>query len=82
MQTRVAGIPATIEITSFSPYRCNKRGHIDHWLPDELPEIEWHILDRNGRPASWLERKLSAADRRRIEADLIAQCTNRNDEDY
>lgn len=80
MNTRVCGIPAMIEITSFSPYRCNKRGHIDHWLPDELPEIEWHILDRNGRPAGWLERKLSPADRRRIEADLIAQCSNRGED--
>lgn len=81
MNTRVCGIPAMIEITSFAPYRCCKRGHIDNWLPDELPEIEWHILDRRGRPAAWLERKLSPADRRRIEADLIAQCRNR-DEDF
>lgn len=81
MNTRVCGIPAMIEITSFAPYRCCKRGHIDNWLPDELPEIEWHILDRRGRPAPWLERKLSPADRREIEKDLIAQCINR-DEDY
>lgn len=80
MNTRVAGIPCQIEVTSFSPYRCNRRGHIDHWLPDELPEIEWRVLDRNGRPASWLERKLSPADKRLIEADLIAACTNREED--
>ena len=81
MQTRISGIPARIEVNSFTPYRCNRRGHIDHWLPDEMPEIEWRVLDRNGLPADWLARKLSPADRRDIEKDLIAQCTNR-DEDY
>ena len=80
MQTRVAGIPAMIEITSFSPYRCFKRGHIDRWLPDELPEIEFMILDRRGRPAPWLEKKLSPAERRRIEGELIAQCSTRDDD--
>lgn len=81
MMTRISGIPCSIEVTAFSPYRCNRRGHIDHWLPDEMPEIELRVLDRNGRPADWLARKLSPADRRDIEKDLIAQCTNR-EEDY
>lgn len=81
MNTRVAGIPCSVEVTAFSPYRCNRRGHIDHWLPDELPEIEFMILDRRGHPAPWLERKLSPADRRRLEGELIASCENR-DGDY
>lgn len=81
MLTRVCGIPAMIEITSFSPYRCCKRGHIDNWLPDELPEIEWTVLDSRGRPAPWLEKKLTPAERRRIDGELIASCENR-DEDY
>lgn len=79
MFTRVAGIPCSIEVTAFAPYRCNRRGHIDHWLPDELPEIEWRVLDRNGRPAGWLERKLSPAERRRIEGELIAASNDYED---
>lgn len=80
MQTRVAGIPARIEILSYIPWRPAKLyGHPDSWAPAE-GEIEWTVCDSKGRPAPWLERKLSPADRRRIEADLIAQCSNRGED--
>ncbi|MBP8284819.1 MAG: hypothetical protein KAX46_13060 [Chromatiaceae bacterium] len=81
MQTRISGIPARIEVTSYIPWRpARLYGHPDSWAPAE-GEIEWEVLDRRGRPAPWLARKLSPADRRDIEKDLIAQCTNR-EEDY
>lgn len=81
MMTRISGIPARIEVTSFTPWRpARLYGHPDSWAPAE-GEIEWEVLDRRGRPAPWLARKLSPADRRDIEKDLIAQCTNR-EEDY
>jgi hypothetical protein len=79
METRISGIPCSVEVTSFSPYRCNRRGHIDHWLPDEMPEIEWTVCDSKGRPAPWLEKKLTPAERRRIEGELIAASNDYED---
>ena len=81
MNTRVAGIPARIEVTGYIPWRpARLYGHPDSWAPAD-GEIEWTVLDSRGRPAPWLEKKLSPAERRRIEGELIAQCSTR-DEDY
>ncbi|MBP8197029.1 MAG: hypothetical protein KAX64_00550 [Chromatiaceae bacterium] len=81
MMTRISGIPARIEVTSFTPWRpARLYGHPDSWAPPE-GEIEWTVQDLRGRPAPWLEKKLTPIERRRIEGELIAQCTNR-DEDY
>jgi hypothetical protein len=33
-------------------------------------ESEWVVLDRRGRPAAWLERKLTDAERSRIEQEV------------
>ena len=82
MKTQVAGIPCQILITSYYPATPMKYWKAEeYWQPPQEEEIEWEVLDRRGRPAPWLARKLSPADRRDIEKDLIAQCTNR-EEDY
>lgn len=47
---RVLGIPCIVEVLSYS------RG--------EKPD--WRLLDRRGRPAPWLERKLSRANREEV----------------
>ena len=81
MQTRISGIPARIEVTSYIPWRpARLYGHPDSWAPPE-GEIEWTVCDSRGRPAPWLEKKLTPAERRRIEGELIAHCENR-EEDY
>ncbi len=81
MMTRISGIPARIEVTSFTPWRpARLYGHPDSWAPAE-GEIEFQVMDSRGRPAPWLEKKLTPAERRRIEGELIANCENR-DEDY
>ena len=81
MMTRISGIPARVEVTSYIPWRpARLYGHPDSWAPAE-GEIEWVVCDSKGRRAEWLEKKLTPAERRRIEGELIAQCSNR-DEDY
>lgn len=81
MLTRIAGIPARIEVTSFTPWRpARLYGHPDSWAPAE-GEIVWTVCDSKGRPAPWLAKKLTPTERRRIEGELIASCENR-DEDY
>lgn len=73
IQTRVCGIPAQVEITAYSPGRTARLwGHPDTWAPPEFVEFEYQILDRRGRPAPWLARKLTDADRRDIEKLIMA----------
>jgi hypothetical protein len=80
MQTRISGIPARIEVLSFIPWRpARLYGHPDSWAPAE-GEIEWVVCDSKGRRAEWLEKKLTHAERRRIEGELISQCSNRQDD--
>lgn len=60
-ETRIAGIPAMIGVTYFHnqpPWRGSA-----HTAPSDLDyygyfELEYDVLDRRGRPAPWLERKL------------------------
>ncbi len=82
MDTRIAGIPAKIEVTSFYKYRAATIwGHPDGWAPAEPEEITFQVLDRRGRPAPWLERKLDEQDRARIERELTTYHAALN-EDY
>lgn len=68
IQTRVCGIPAQVEITAYSPGRPARLcGHPDTWAPPEYAEFEFQVCDRRGRPAPWLERKLTDVDRLDIE---------------
>ena len=71
---RVAGIPCLVEVTSYYKYRAATLwGHPDGWSPAEPEEFEFQICDRRGRPAPWLERKLTPTDRRDIERLIGAQ---------
>ena len=74
IHARVAGIPALISVTAYSPGRPARLwGHPDSWAPPEYAEIEFQILDRRGRPAPWLERKLTDADRQTLTKLIGAQ---------
>lgn len=33
---------------SYSPYRCNRVGHIDNWLPDDEEELELIAITYKG----------------------------------
>ena len=73
MRTQIAGIPCTIgEIEVIGEY-VPARIHAD---PDDCyeaqyPEVMYVIQDRRGRPAPWLERKMTDKDRRRIESEVL-----------
>jgi hypothetical protein len=66
---RVAGMPCKVEILSidgdYVPAKTN--ADPDSCYPAEYPEIEWQLLDRRGRPAPWLEAKLTSTEREEIE---------------
>lgn len=69
--TRVSGIPCLCRVTyysSYSPMRITGTGFGDA-DPPEPEEFEFEILDRRGRPAAWLERKLTEDDEDRLLAE-------------
>lgn len=58
LNTRIAGIPCFIETTRFI-------------YDDEDVEIRFDVLDRRGRAAPWLERKLTERMISDIECEII-----------
>ena len=63
MKTRICGIPAQVEVTSYSPATPARTwGPPELCYPAEDEEIEIEVLDRRGRPAPWLQRKMSDDD--------------------
>lgn len=76
IESRVAGIPCLIGVTEFS----SVRGSYSYNAPSDMDyygysESEWEVLDRRGRPAAWLERKLTDDDRSRIEQEIAEAMT-------
>lgn len=62
-EARVNGIPCQIRVTHIvPPLPARTTGHPDTWLPADGGEIEYDVLDRKGRPAPWLRRKLRDRD--------------------
>lgn len=75
LSIRAHGLPALARVTHFIPYTPAS------WdAPADGPEVEWELLDRNGRPAAWLERQVTASERRAIEANLIYQLEHYEEE--
>lgn len=71
IESRVAGIPCLIGVTDFSSVRGSYSYHADSDMDYYgYSESEWVVLDSRGRPAAWLERKLTDDDRSRIEQEV------------
>ena len=72
IESRVAGIPCIIGVLSFDSvrgsYSYNAPSDVDYY---GYTEVEWEVLDRRGRKAPWLERKLDNTMRDRIEQEVI-----------
>lgn len=74
VEIRAAGIPALAGVTFYdyqppfrgSPYLCSCS---DDFYGHE--EVEWELLDRRGKPAPWLERKVSPEERKELEHYLL-----------
>ena len=73
METRIAGIPCRVEMTHCfvqRPLGRNCDSDLDCY---GYSEVEFDVLDRNGRPAPWLEKKLSENERSEIEGLLLEE---------
>ena len=72
LSTRVCGIPCLVDYSitgKFIPAKIN--ADPDSCYEAEYPEIDFTVCDRRGRPAPWLERKLTDDDREHIESEII-----------
>ena len=68
MHTRIAGIPAIVIVTHYSPFVAGRiNAEVDYCYPPEPEEIEYTVCDRRGRPAPWLAAKITPA----IDAQII-----------
>jgi hypothetical protein len=71
IETRVAGIPCIVGVTHFESVRGSFSYHAaSDWDYHGYIEAEWVVCDRRGRPAPWLERKLTSKDSSRIESEI------------
>jgi hypothetical protein len=69
IETRVAGIPCIVGVTHFESVAGDSRADSD-WDYYGYTEAEFEVLDRRGRPAPWLAKKLSSSDESRIEEEI------------
>jgi len=71
IETRVAGIPCIIGVIEFESVRGSYSYHAaSDWDYHGYTESDWEVLDRRGRPAPWLAKKLSDKDESRIEKEI------------
>jgi isopentenyldiphosphate isomerase len=72
IKTQIAGIPCLVYARISAVEGSYSRNAVSDWDYYGWEEIDFDVLDRRGRPAPWLERKLTSDDVRRIEDEIIA----------
>lgn len=71
IESTVAGIPCLVQIDHVfiqRPLGPSADSDLDCY---GYAEVEFTVLDRRGRPAPWLEKKMTASDKARVEADIV-----------
>jgi hypothetical protein len=60
VETRIAGIPCIVRVLTweYDPPCCT---------------LEYDVLDRRGKPASWLDRKITGKDEDQIQDDVYRE---------
>jgi hypothetical protein len=67
----VAGIPCVIGVVDYISVAGSYSQNADSdWDYHGYSESDWVVLDSRGRPAPWLEKKLTSKDERRIEQEI------------
>lgn len=78
IKTHISGIPCVIRVISWEPYvTADIGGPPERCYPAEGGYGDWEVLDRRGKPARWLARKITKQDEIRIEQevlDLMERC--------
>lgn len=72
IETRIAGIPCLVEADVYIQRGSYSRRASSDWDYSGWVEVgEFKVMDRRGRPAPWLERKLTDKEIARIECELV-----------
>jgi hypothetical protein len=80
IEARIAGIPCLVEVTYYAPALPGRySGPPESCYPDEPEEICFEVRDRRGRPAPWLERKMTDDDRAEVERLISADMKRPDD---
>jgi hypothetical protein len=70
--TRAAGIPCQVGVTSWDKFvPARVCGPVELCYPAEGGDGTWELLDLRGRPAPWLEAKLTQDDLVRLEREVF-----------
>lgn len=69
IETRVAGIPCLLGVTFYYVQQPSRYADNPYDF-DGYIECDYEILDRNGRVAPWLERKVTARDDARLVKEI------------
>ena len=64
IESRISGIPCLIDVTLFEQW-TERPGYYT------CTEVEFEVCDRRGRPAPWLERKMTGREYDRIVGEII-----------
>ena len=79
-ESNVCGIPCIIRVTHYDHYQpAFISGPPENCHPAEGGCGDWEVLDRRGRPAPWLERKLNDRERSRIDDEVFEQMEGGDD---
>lgn len=79
--TTVCGIPCVVRVTYWDPYDPGyTSGPPERCYPAEGGDGEWEILDRNGRPAPWLENKMTERDKQILARKVFNYMENLHDD--
>lgn len=70
IQTTVAGIPCIASLTYYHKQEPLGPSADSDWDCYGYTECEFDVLDRRGRPAPWLHRKMTEADESRIKSEF------------
>lgn len=72
MRTKIAGIPCTVDFRVTGEYVPAKtNAPPESCYEAEYPEIDFTVCDQRGRPAPWLEEKMTPEDVARIEIEIL-----------
>lgn len=82
IETHIGGIPCVVRVLSWEPYVPAKiSGPPENCYPAEGGYGDWEVLDRRGKPAPWLARKMTDQDVRRIDQEVF-DCMEFEEEDW
>ena len=81
IEARIAGIPCKVGVTHYHNQAGNSHADSDYDYYG-YTDIEYDVLDRNGRKALWLERKVTDEDELNVENSIIKYFQEEAEYDY